>query len=246
MRGSRSPITAGRPGLKMPAFSPAIDASVEPRYSMWSSPMDVTPATIGSSTFVESRRPPRPASITATSAPARAKWSNAIAVVASKKLAPISSMSGMCVAMNDDDVVGRDHLTADDHPFAKVHQMRRRVRRHTESFRREESGHRRDAASLPVRAGDVDRRIASLRIAERGEQRRRALESELERAGRPREQEGERVAVVGELRSGGRRGQRRAQGDVHPVAAGRPDMWRSSWLTVRLRFRRCVTLSSMP
>ena len=42
----------------------------------------------GSTTFVESRRPPSPTSTTATSTPARAKCSKASAVVASKKVAP--------------------------------------------------------------------------------------------------------------------------------------------------------------
>ena len=88
-------MTAGTPALKIPAFSNAIDSRVVPRYSTWSMPMAVTPAASGLTTFVASSRPPSPVSITATSTSERANQSNAIAVVASKNVAPVRSTSGV-------------------------------------------------------------------------------------------------------------------------------------------------------
>ena len=70
MRGSRSPITAGRPGLKMPAFSRGdlLERRAEILHVIEADRRDAgderDPAT-----FVESSRPPSPASMTATSAP---------------------------------------------------------------------------------------------------------------------------------------------------------------------------------
>ena len=90
-----SPITAGTPRLNIPAFSAAMSSSVAPRYSTWSIPILVTPATSGVITLVASRRPPSPVSITATSTAAVLKKSNAIAVVASKNVAPSRSTSGV-------------------------------------------------------------------------------------------------------------------------------------------------------
>ena len=54
----------------------------------------VTTATSGVITFVLSSRPPRPTSITAMSTPRAARSAKAMAVVASKKLAPRRSMWG--------------------------------------------------------------------------------------------------------------------------------------------------------
>ena len=51
----------------MPAFSRATASSVSPSRSAWSSPMWVTSARSGRSTFVASSRPPRPTSTTARS-----------------------------------------------------------------------------------------------------------------------------------------------------------------------------------
>ena len=62
---------------------------------MWSSPIDVTVATRGVSTLVESSRPPSPVSITAMSTLCFTNQSNAIAVVISKNVAPIFSASGI-------------------------------------------------------------------------------------------------------------------------------------------------------
>ena len=58
----------GTPGLMMPAFSPAISASVVPRYFVWSRPMGVMTLTAGVTILVASSRPPRPVSSTTQSA----------------------------------------------------------------------------------------------------------------------------------------------------------------------------------
>ena len=60
--------------------------------------MDVMAVTAGASTFVASKRPPRPTSTTAVSTPARRKISKAMAVVTSKKVghearAPVRAQS---------------------------------------------------------------------------------------------------------------------------------------------------------
>ncbi len=92
--GCSSPVSAGTPLRKIPPFSRAISTSDSPRYSIWSRAMLVTAVATGESTFVASSRPPRPTSTTATSTPASARQRNAMAVVASKKEAPVRSMAG--------------------------------------------------------------------------------------------------------------------------------------------------------
>jgi hypothetical protein len=57
----------------IPAFEGNLLDRVSQMLAVIEPDADVTPATSGISTFVESSRPPSPASITATSAPARAK-----------------------------------------------------------------------------------------------------------------------------------------------------------------------------
>ena len=200
MCGSVSPITAGAPGLKMPAFSRAISSSVAPRYSVWSRPIDVTPATSGhhdvrgvepsaESRFDRPRRRPRRARSS----------SNAIAVVASKKLAPISLDRRQVPRDELDDVVRRNRL-ARRRPCARG--SRRGAATCTSPravpCAASSAVDRRHAAALPVRAGDVQHRIRSVRIAEAREQRDGALEAELVAAGRSREQEVERVLIAGE------------------------------------------------
>jgi hypothetical protein len=61
---------------------------------MWSRAIFVTALTSGVTTLVLSSRPPSPTSTTAISAPRAAKSANAIAVVASKNVAPSSVTSG--------------------------------------------------------------------------------------------------------------------------------------------------------
>src|SRR4051812_12933932 len=76
--------------------------------------------------------------------------------------------------------------------------MRRRIRRHTISLRGEQRLHRRDAAALSIRAGDVQRGITTLWITEALQQRDGALETEFEPARRSREQVVQRVAIARE------------------------------------------------
>ena len=79
--------TTADPGLTMPAFSPAMAASVVPSSFVWSRPMRAMTAASGASmTFVESRRPPRPTSSTTMSQPWRAKCTSATAVISSNSV----------------------------------------------------------------------------------------------------------------------------------------------------------------
>ena len=89
-------MTAGTPGLRMPAFSAAMCARVGPRYSWWSSPIEVTTQTSGAQMFVASSRPPRPVSSTITSTRRRANSIQAAAVMSSKK---VGARSGSAAAM---------------------------------------------------------------------------------------------------------------------------------------------------
>ena len=82
MPSSASAIAAAVPGLKIPAFSRAMLSGVSPRNSVWSMPIETTPAARGWMTFVASSRPPSPVSMTDTCAPERANQSKASAVVA--------------------------------------------------------------------------------------------------------------------------------------------------------------------
>ena len=79
--------TTGTPGFMMPAFSKAIFSTVSPRMDTWSRLMEVIAQTSGRTMLVESSLPPSPTSITWKSAPMLAKWTNAIAVSASKVVA---------------------------------------------------------------------------------------------------------------------------------------------------------------
>ena len=88
-----------------------------------------------------------------------------------------------------------------------------------------------------------------MRLAERAKQLCSALETELERTRRSREEVVERRTILRGrdarcacLRAPARGAQRADQ----PEAAGRPDMCLSSVPTVLLRLRRCTTESSMP
>ena len=80
--------SAGTPSLKIPAFSRAISGRVSPRSAVWSRPIEVIPVTSGWHTLVQSSRPPRPVSSTATSTAFSAKCRKATAVITSKKVSP--------------------------------------------------------------------------------------------------------------------------------------------------------------
>ncbi len=90
--------SAGTFFLKIPAFSFAIEAKSLPRIFVWSRLIWVIAVTSGSTTFVESRRPPRPVSMTATSIAWSAKYLNAVAVRISKKDS-VSLMSSSACAI---------------------------------------------------------------------------------------------------------------------------------------------------
>ena len=55
-----TPLTAGRPRLRIPAFSVAINSSVLPSWRVWSNEMLVMIDSAGRTTLVESSRPPMP------------------------------------------------------------------------------------------------------------------------------------------------------------------------------------------
>ena len=78
LRGRRSRLLGDRvrdvaqrpgsvPGRRTASFSAAISCSVSPSHCVWSRPIEVRTVTFDSRTFVASRRPPSPASITPTS-----------------------------------------------------------------------------------------------------------------------------------------------------------------------------------
>ena len=101
--GGWTPSTAAPCGRRMPAFSAAIRSTVSPRIATWSSPMAVITATWpaaggwggSSNTFVESRRPPRPVSTTATSTPSARKCANAVAVSSSNTVRKLFAPSAL-------------------------------------------------------------------------------------------------------------------------------------------------------
>ncbi len=84
--GRCRPVTTGRPGLMMPAFSAATFARVSPRYAVCSNPISVRTATKGVTTLVLSSRPPSPVSRTATWTFCSRNHFKATAVVSSKNV----------------------------------------------------------------------------------------------------------------------------------------------------------------
>ena len=71
-----------------------------PKISLWSNDIGVITVKSGVRTFVESSLPPSPVSTTAISTFLLAKYLNAIAVVVSKKVDSISSISERCSSTN--------------------------------------------------------------------------------------------------------------------------------------------------
>lgn len=80
-------------GLNNAPFSAAMVASVGPRYSWWSRPMDVITQTSGAQTLVASSRPPRPVSRIAISTWRSANSNSAAAVISSKNVGAFSGSS---------------------------------------------------------------------------------------------------------------------------------------------------------
>ena len=80
-------LATGHPGFTMPAFSPAMAATVSPSKSVWSSPMrQITLASDASMTLVASSRPPRPTSNTTISQTTARKCSKATAAMSSNSV----------------------------------------------------------------------------------------------------------------------------------------------------------------
>ena len=146
--------------------------------------------------------------------------------MASKKLAPMFFHERHAARNEVDDVLRRNRMAIDHHPLAKVDEVRRGVRRHAQALGREQRCHRGHAAPLAVGSSDMERWILPFGVAERPEQGDGPLEAELEPAGGPRKEIVERVLIAASAIEFA--GSAVAQGDDHPVAAGRPDICRSS------------------
>ena len=93
------------------------------------------------------------------------------------------------------DFLGGDASTVDDNAFPKIDEVRRGVLTDAKPLRPKYCLHDRDAASLPVRAGNVNRWELAMRIAKHLQQCNRAIEAELEPACRAREEVLERLLV---------------------------------------------------
>src|SRR5579859_1723911 len=155
--GSRPPITAGRPGRKMPAFSRAIASIVLPRYSWWSSPMLVTTATVGSTTLTASSRPPMPISSTQASRFAASKINRAASALNSKKVSatePRAASIFSKAATNSS--VWEAVMNAD--ALAVVAQVRRREGTDFEARGAQDGGAIGAHRALAIGAGDGDHR----------------------------------------------------------------------------------------
>src|SRR5258708_21682377 len=92
---------------------------------------------------------------------------------------------GNVIANESCHVVFADRLPVADDAFAKVHQVRRGIRRDAKTVVRQEGGGGGDCTSLAVGAGDVEAGNLLMRIAKRVQQRKRAFETEPDPAGGP-------------------------------------------------------------
>ena len=150
----------------MPAFSPAIAASVDPEVLlMVERDRRDGRRPPGRSTLVASRRPPRPTSITATSTPARRNSSKATAVVdfeerrvppaARRRPAAPRSPSRTSASGRDASRSTSTALPSMTNRSVEIDEVRRRVARRAVAGRAQRRvDHRRDRA-LAVGAGDV-------------------------------------------------------------------------------------------
>ncbi len=172
----------------MPAFSKAISASVCPRWRSWSNAIDVMADVAGVMTLVASKRPPSPTSMTAAVTFSRAKISNAMAVVTSKKVgvaarAPlavsrsIASKRSRGRAIEDARIDGR---AVDGDAFLDAIEVRRRVAAGAIAARAQAAlDHRRDRP-LAVGARDMNGGPAPVRPIERRQNRLDVVEPELD------------------------------------------------------------------
>jgi hypothetical protein len=135
-------------------------SSVSPNSSVWSSPIEVTPAASGSTTLVESSRPPSPVSTTATSAPAAREVveGHGCSRLEERRTDPLDRRGPARDERRD---LGRgDRHARDDDALAEVDEVRRSVGRDAPAAGREQRHERRHRAPLPVRTGDVEQRTA--------------------------------------------------------------------------------------
>ena len=181
------PITVGRPSRSTPAFSPAIAASVRPRYTSWSKSMLTIAEAMGSTTLVASSRPPRPTSRTATSTRLRRKCAKAAAVshleegrvrledaAADEPLGRVAHR-----AHRDREVAVGDRAPVDRDPLVHAHEVGRGVAAGAQARRAQRRVAVGRDRALAVRAGDQQRRVRALGVAHLGDERAHRLEPEL-------------------------------------------------------------------
>ena len=170
----------------MPTFSRAMAAGVSPRYFAWSTAIGVSTATLASITLVASQAPPIPTSTTAASTGASAKAAYAIATTVSKK------ESGWSCSASTRSMYGATSLKARTNCSSLTGSPSRLIRSVMDSRwglvnrpdaqaggddqRLDHPGRRR----LAVGAGEVDRRVAPLRVAEHLHERLDAVEGRVE------------------------------------------------------------------
>ncbi len=165
----------------MPALSRAISAVVSPKISVWSSETLEMIATCGCNTFVPSRRPPIPASITATSTPARCKrderereqhfvvrWA---AVFARHRFDCRHHVGEQLTER----ILG-DRRPVDADPFGRRNEVRLGMQSDLLAARLEDGSEHRGRRTLTAGAGDVQRGILQLRLAQRRDERTNAVE----------------------------------------------------------------------
>ncbi len=143
--------------------------TVGPSQRVCSSPTFVSTTVSAPSTLVASWRPPRPASITATSTSRRASSSSAAAVTSSNCVtrSPSSSVRSTFAAAAAARCTAAPNASplevpvADPDPLGEARQVRRQERSGAHAVRLEQRGGHADGRGLAVRAHDVDRRVSA-------------------------------------------------------------------------------------
>ena len=161
----------------------AICSGVSPSTSVCSSATFVSRTTSAPTTFVASRRPPSPASTTATSMPCSANSTSAAAVSASNCVAPSASASGR---MRPTASSKSASAPSDPDAFGPAAHVGRGVGARPPPVGLQQSGDRPRRGRLAVRPDNMNRRIPSLGMPEAIEQALHAVEPELLRPGAQR------------------------------------------------------------
>ena len=206
-----------RPGRRRRASRARSPRRVSPSTAVCSSPTFVSRTTRASTTLVASRRPPRPASRTATSTPRSAKSSSAAPVRISNCVAPTSSAAARtrCDRALEAGGVGLE-------PLGPAGDVRRRVGRGSDALRAQERRDRARRRRLSLRADDVHGVVGALGSSEPVEQRLHPLEPEP--LGRPRRQRRDPVS---------RRCHRARAGSARASRAPRRPLLRGAFATNR-------------